>query len=128
MGFGKTAQGSVSQRHIYRRKHKKQADMVLPVSAKVSLSNNCPMLNVYDVVPRVKRINRTNKQTNNPLSDKVAIRPVVAATVPLSSVPPNLPLCPEIFDSKFAFVNTVNVIYTNKPFVILTSKAQTPSL
>ena len=38
--------------------------MVLPVSLKVGLGTNCPMLNVYDVVPRVRRINRTNSLTN----------------------------------------------------------------
>ena len=57
---------------IYRRKkikkqnkkQKKQADMALPVSMKVGLGNNFPSL-TFDVVPRVRRINRTNKQTNN---------------------------------------------------------------
>ena len=34
-------------------------------------------------------------------------------------VPPSLPLCPGIFNSKFAFVNTVCQRYTNEPFVIL---------
>ena len=43
-----------------KKPNKKQADMVLQVSPKVSLGNKCPMLNVYDVVPRVRRINRTN--------------------------------------------------------------------
>ena len=42
---------------------------------------------------------------------RVAIRPVFAGTVPLlglgPDVPPSLPLCPGIFDSKFAFLNTV---------------------
>ena len=32
--------------------------MVLPVSPKVGLGNNCFVLDVYDVVPRVGRINR----------------------------------------------------------------------
>ena len=34
--------------------------MVLPISPKASLGNNCPMLNVYDVVPRVTKVNKTN--------------------------------------------------------------------
>ena len=42
----------------------KQADMVLPVSSKVSLDNNFPMLNIDDVVPKVMRINRTNQLIN----------------------------------------------------------------
>ena len=37
--------------------------MVQPVFPKVGLSKNCPMLNVYGVVPRVRRINRSNKLT-----------------------------------------------------------------
>ena len=41
-----------------------EADMVLPGSSKVGLDNNCLMLNVYDVFPRVRRINRSNKLTN----------------------------------------------------------------
>ena len=50
----KTAQLSVSQRHIPEKKtNKKQTEMVLPVSPKVGLGSNCAMLNVYDVVPRV---------------------------------------------------------------------------
>ena len=40
---------------------KKQADMVLPVSPKVDLGN-CPICLTSDVFPRVRRINRTNKQ------------------------------------------------------------------
>ena len=60
----KRAQVSVSQRHLPEKKIKKQikkqADMVLTVSAKEGFRNNCPMLNVYDVVFRVTRINRTN--------------------------------------------------------------------
>ena len=40
---------------------------------------------------------------------RVAIRPVFAGTVPFfglgPGVPPSLPLCPGIFDSKFAFVD-----------------------
>ena len=32
---------------------KKQADMLLPLSPQVVLGNNYPILNVYDVVPRV---------------------------------------------------------------------------
>ena len=43
-----------------KKPNKKQADMVLPVSPKVGLGNNCPLLNVYDVVPRVRRKNRSN--------------------------------------------------------------------
>ena len=42
------------------KKNKKQADMALSVSPKVGLDNNCPMLNVNDVVPQVRRINRSN--------------------------------------------------------------------
>ena len=34
--------------------------MVLPVTPKVGLGNNFPKLNVCDVVPRIRRINRTN--------------------------------------------------------------------
>ena len=50
---------------IYWRKtlknaKKEQADMVLPISPKVALGNKRPMPNVYDVVPQVRRINRTN--------------------------------------------------------------------
>ena len=37
--------------------------MVLPESPRVGQSNNCPVPNVYDVVPRVRRINRTNQLT-----------------------------------------------------------------
>ena len=41
--------------------NKKQVDMVLLVSSKVSLGNNCPMRNVNDVVSQVRRIyRRTN--------------------------------------------------------------------
>ena len=54
---------------------------------------------------------------------RVAIRPVLAGTVPFlglgPGVLPSLPLGPEIFDSKFAFINTVCQRYTNEPFVIL---------
>ena len=46
----KTAQVSVSQQHLPEKKIKKpnekQADMVLLVSPKVDLGNNCPMLDV----------------------------------------------------------------------------------
>ena len=38
--------------------------MVLPVFPKVGLGKNCPMLNVCDVVPRVRRINRSNYLSN----------------------------------------------------------------
>ena len=52
---------------------------------------------------------------------RVAIRPVFAGTVQFlglgSGVPPSLPLCPGIFDLKFAFINTVCQRYTNEPFV-----------
>ena len=52
---------------IYRRKknkpNRKQADMVLPVSPKVGLGNNYSTLNVYDVVRRVRRINKYNQLT-----------------------------------------------------------------
>ena len=37
--------------------------MVLQVSPKMVLSNNCPTLSVYDVVPRVRRLNRLNQLT-----------------------------------------------------------------
>ena len=43
--------------------------MVLPVSMKVGLGYNCPMLNVYDVAPRVRRINRNN-QLDLPIDQK----------------------------------------------------------
>ena len=44
-----------------KKPNKQQVDMALPVSPnKVGLGNNCPMLNVYDVVPRVRKINRSN--------------------------------------------------------------------
>ena len=55
---------------IYQRKKlknqikKKQADMVLPVSPKVGLDNNCPKFNVNDVVPRVWKINRYTNFTH----------------------------------------------------------------
>ena len=45
---------------INKKPNKKQTDLTLPVSPKVGLGNNCPVLDVYDVVPRVSRINRTN--------------------------------------------------------------------
>ena len=75
----KTAQMFVLQRHIRRKKIKnqikKQAVMVLPVSPKVGLGNNCSMLNVYGVVPGVRRINRTNQNLRNgvPLGSVLAI-------------------------------------------------------
>ena len=64
-----------------KKPYKKIADMVLPVSPKVDIGyqclivfvlpmHNCPMLNVNDVVPRVRRINRTNQLT---LASKVYI-------------------------------------------------------
>ena len=43
-----------------RNQIKKQADMLLPVSPKMGLGNICSMLNVYDVVPRVRRTNTAN--------------------------------------------------------------------
>ena len=43
-----------------KKLNKKQANMVLPVSPKVGVGYNFPMIKAYDVVPRVKRINRTN--------------------------------------------------------------------
>ena len=46
-----------------KKANKKQADMVLPVSPKVSPGNNCPILNICDVVPPVRRINRNNLLT-----------------------------------------------------------------
>ena len=59
---------------------------------------------------------------NSP-APRVAIRPVFAGTVPFlglgPGVPPSLPLCPGIFDSKFAFFNTLCQRYTNEPFVKL---------
>ena len=39
--------------------------MVLPVSPKMGVGNNCIMFNVYDIVPRVRRKNRTNQPTLN---------------------------------------------------------------
>ena len=50
----------MAKKKLKQEKNKKQADMVLPVSPKAVLGNNCPLLNVYDVVPRVRRINRTS--------------------------------------------------------------------
>ena len=44
---------------------------------------------------------------------RMAIRPVLAGTVPFfglgPGVRPSLPLCPGIFDSKFAFINKVHM-------------------
>ena len=37
--------------------------MVLPVSSKVGLGNNYHLLNVYDVVQQIRRINRCNQLT-----------------------------------------------------------------
>ena len=37
-----------------KRTNKKQADMVLLISSKVGLSNQCPTSKVYDVVPRLR--------------------------------------------------------------------------
>ena len=58
----------LSPRHIPEKKkkksNKKQMYLVLPAfPVKVDLGNNYPLLNVYNVVPRVRRINRTNEQT-----------------------------------------------------------------
>ena len=40
--------------------------MSVGLSPKSGLGNNCPMLNVYDVVvPRVRKINRSNYLTNS---------------------------------------------------------------
>ena len=36
--------------YVPKKKIKKQTDMVLPVSPKVGLGNNCPLLHIYDVV------------------------------------------------------------------------------
>ena len=44
----------------FKKQIKKQALMVLPVFPKVSLSNNFPMLNIYNLVPHVMKINRYN--------------------------------------------------------------------
>ena len=41
--------------------------MVLPASSKVGLDNYCPVLNVYDVAPPVRRINETNQLANTHL-------------------------------------------------------------
>ena len=41
-----------------KKTNEKQANVVLQVSPKMSLCNNCPMLNVYKIVPRVRRINK----------------------------------------------------------------------
>ena len=79
---GRQEQVSVSQRHIPEKKIKKQAGMVLPVSPKVGLGYNCPMLNVYDVIPRVRRINRTNLRNKNredaTFVEQAALRPAKA--------------------------------------------------
>ena len=47
------AQVSVSQRHIPEKKIN-QTDMILQVSPKVDLGENCPMFNVYDVFPLIR--------------------------------------------------------------------------
>ena len=48
-----------------KKPNKKQTDMVLPVSSKVGLGNNCPMLNVHNVVPLVVTVgNRTYSYHN----------------------------------------------------------------
>ena len=44
----KTSSGDVCFTTAYTGK--KQADMVLPLSPKLDLGNNCPKLDVYDVV------------------------------------------------------------------------------
>ena len=44
--------------------NKKYADVVLPVSLKVSQSISCPMFNVSNVVPKFRRINRYTAKTN----------------------------------------------------------------
>ena len=46
--------------YIGEKINQKQADMVLPVSPKVGLGNNFPMLSVYDAVPQTRRIDRTS--------------------------------------------------------------------
>ena len=49
--------------------------MVLSVSPKVGPTNNCPMLDIYDVVPRVRRIkkDRTYLGANILLPDNYAL-------------------------------------------------------
>ena len=42
---------------IYQKIKKEQADMVLLLSLKVGLGENCPMLNICYIVPKARRIN-----------------------------------------------------------------------
>ena len=46
-----------------KQSNKKQTDMALPISPKVNLGYNFPMVNVYDVVQRDSRIKRYYKLT-----------------------------------------------------------------
>ena len=39
---------------------KKQANMLLPIYPKVDVGNNCPVLNVFDVLPQMRRIDTYN--------------------------------------------------------------------
>ena len=52
----------VAQGHNLEKKNqsKKQADVVLSLSSKMNLGNNCSMLNINDFVPSVRRVNRYN--------------------------------------------------------------------
>ena len=61
----KDQQRSLSQRLMQEKTmKKKQADKVLLLSPKMGLGNDCPMLNVYDVVVRVRGIGRPNQLIN----------------------------------------------------------------
>ena len=63
----KTAQASIAQLDTPELKKiikdEKQANMVLPFFPKAGLGNNYPLLNVYDVVPQIRKINKTNQLT-----------------------------------------------------------------
>ena len=44
---------------LKKKTNKKTVGMVLLVFSKVGLgSNSCPMLNIYDIVPKIERINK----------------------------------------------------------------------
>ena len=47
-------------RETNKKTKEKTADVILPVSPKMGLGSNYPILNVYDVVPRVRMINTYN--------------------------------------------------------------------
>ena len=63
---GRLALVSVSQRTAYTGEKneinqiKNKRKLLLPISPKVALGNNYPMINVYDFLARVRRINTTN--------------------------------------------------------------------